>query len=334
MRSKKQLLLINPPANADVGKQLHLENLGLGYVAAAVRRDLGESHKAHIWDCSIVDPAGKCIQPLLQKLSPDYVGLSLSTMNADRGVQVAAQIKAFDPSIRIVVGGILPTSLATDELGLFHPDAIVRGEGEALVSPLLIALDAAAGTGGRDVLEVSQDVPLDVDALGWPSRDMLPWQLRLHPQASISASRGCPYRCSFCSIPQPGGKKGWRARNIEDVVAEMAFIHKRHHCAHFYFVDDNFVLPTASSRQRAERFAHLVLEQLPDIRFGFMCRSAAIAPQLFKLLKKAGLAGIFLPFPDGNIRNAAAASGEMRPTDGRIRRGTLGVAGFFARSAP
>ncbi|OLN29654.1 Hopanoid 2-methyltransferase [Desulfovibrio sp. DV] len=294
MRSKKQLLLINPPANADVGKQLHMENLGLGYVAAAVRRNLGDSHEAHIWDCSIVDPAGKFIGALLKKLSPDYVGLSLSTMNANGGVQVAAQIKEFDPSMRIILGGVLPTSLTTDELRIFSPDAIVRGEGEALVSPVLTALDAAAGPGEREVLEVSQDVPLDVDAVGWPSRDMLPWQLRLHPQTSISASRGCPYRCSFCSIPQPGGKKGWRPRNIEDVVAEMEFIHKRHHCAHFYFVDDNFVLPTAGSRKRAEHFAHLVLEKLPDIRFGFMCRSAAIEPELFRLLKKAGLAGVFL----------------------------------------
>ena len=294
MRSKKQLLLINPPANADVGKQLHMENLGLGYVAAAVRRNLGDSHEAHIWDCSIVDPAGKFIGALLKKLSPDYVGLSLSTMNANGGVQVAAQIKEFDPSIRIILGGVLPTSLPTDELQIFSPDAIVRGEGEALVSPVLTALDAAAGPGEREVLEVSQDVPLDVDAVGWPSRDMLPWQLRLHPQTSISASRGCPYRCSFCSIPQPGGKKGWRPRNIEDVVAEMEFIHKRHHCAHFYFVDDNFVLPTAGSHKRAEHFAHLVLEKLPDIRFGFMCRSAAIEPELFRLLKKAGLAGVFL----------------------------------------
>jgi hypothetical protein len=294
MRSKKQLLLINPPANADVGKQLHLENLGLGFVAAAVRRELGHSHEVHLWDCSLVDPTGKFIRQLLQKLSPGVVGLSLSTMNANEGERIARLIKAFDPSIRILLGGILPTCLQTEELLRFCPDAILRGEGEGLVAGVLTALDSPRPSGSAEVLEVSQDVPLDVDSLGWPARDMLPWQLRLHPQTSISASRGCPYRCSFCSIPQPGGKKIWRPRAIEDVVAEMECIHHHYHSSHFYFVDDNFVLNTPKARQRAEQFAHLVLEKLPDIRFGFMCRSAAIEASLFKLLKKAGLAGVFL----------------------------------------
>jgi len=294
MRTKKKLLLINPPANANVGSQLHLENLGLGYVAAAVRQQLGDTHAVHLWDCSLIDPSAQYVPALLRSLKPEYVGLTLSTMNAEHGARIASQIRKCDRDIRILLGGILPTTLTTEELACFQPDAIIRGEGEVLAPRALAAMDALDRRAGAEVLEFAQDEPLDVDALPWPARDMLPWQFRLHPQASIAASRGCPYRCSFCSIPQPGGKRLWRPRDIDDVVAEMQAVYRRHHASHFYFVDDNFLLDAPGSQQRAERFASLVLEKLPDIRFGFMCRSAAVHAPLFKLLKKAGLAGVFL----------------------------------------
>ena len=294
MRTKKKLLLINPPANANTGSQLHLENLGLGSVAAAVRQQLGDTHTVHLWDCSLIDPSAQYIPALLRSLAPDYVGLTLSTMNAEHGVRIAKQIRQCDATIRLLLGGILPTTLTTEELACFQPDAIVRGEGEVLTPLVLTAMDAVKRWEQTEVLEFVQDEPLDVDTLAWPARDMLPWQLRLHPQTSIAASRGCPHNCSFCSIPKPGGKRLWRPRDIEDVVAEMQAVYQRYHSSHFYFVDDNFLLDTPKSQQRAERFAALVLEKLPDIRFGFMCRSAAVRAPLFKLLKKAGLAGVFL----------------------------------------
>ena len=295
MLAKKKLLLVNPPANPDVGSQLHMENLGLGYVAASVRRALGHSHEVALWDCSMVDHDGRHIGALLRSHAPDVLGLTLSTMNAQGGLRIAAQARAYAPFLPIVIGGILPTCLPAEELAGFSPDVIIRGEGEVLVLAALGALEALPrGQRPETPLEMSQDEPLDVDALAWPARDMLPWQLRFHPQASIATSRGCPFGCSFCSIPKPGGKRLWRPRTIEDVVEEMVWLRDRHGVAHFYFVDDNFLLPAGRSQERAARFAALALARLPDIRFGFMCRSAAVEPQLFALLKRAGLSGVFL----------------------------------------
>lgn len=56
MNSKKRLLLINPPSSQNSGLQLHLENLGLAYLAASVRKHLGDSHDVSLWDCALVDP--------------------------------------------------------------------------------------------------------------------------------------------------------------------------------------------------------------------------------------------------------------------------------------
>jgi len=289
--SKKRLLLLNPPPNADVGAHLNLENLGLGYVATSVKRNLADTHDVHLWDCSIVDPGMEHIEALLDTLRPAYVGLSLTSMNALPGMALADAIKRHRPESKIILGGILATSLTAGELAEYHPDAIVRGEGEALIVDVLREFDAA---GDMPLLEVAQKTALEVDTLGWPSREMLPWQLQKHPQASISSSRGCPFHCSFCSIPRAGNVNKWRPRDIEDVVDEMLFLNKRYNVYHFYFVDDNFVITSRASYNRAARFAELLLQKAPPIRFGFMCRSAAIEKQLFHLLKKAGLAGVFL----------------------------------------
>lgn len=291
MAIRKKVLLVNPPPNPDTGPQLHLESLGLGYVAASVRRELGKTHDVTLWDCSLVDKSMAHVPEVLDVVAPDVVGLSLSAMNAGQGVALAAQIRKRHPRAKILIGGILASSLPAEELACFSPDAIIRGEGEMLVPQALCMLeDIAAG----EVLELVQEQALDVDALAWPARDMLPWQLKMHAQASVAASRGCPYRCSFCSIPKAGPIRKWRPRDIDDVVDEMVFLYKTYNVAHFYFVDDNFILNSKPSFSRAERFAKLVRDKLPDIRFGFMCRSSAIDKTLLKILKSAGLAGVFL----------------------------------------
>lgn len=291
MSSKKRLLLINPPSNHNSGTQLHLENLGLAYLAASVRKHLGDSHDVYLWDCALVDPKLLHIQQLLDSTRPDYVGLSLTAMNADQGKTLARTVKEYNPGTKVLIGGILASSLPAEELSCFRPDAIIRGEGERTLPDILGVLDAQTCP---SLLEVSQMQALDVDSLSWPARDMLPWQLLLHPQASMSASRGCPFHCNFCSIPQPGGTRKWRPRDIEDVVEEMAYINRDFDACHFYFVDDNFLLQTAAAFERAERFAELVMKKLPPVRFGFMCRSAAVDETLFKTLKRAGLSGVFL----------------------------------------
>jgi len=288
---KKHLLLINPAPNSNTGAQLHLENLGLGYIATSVRKNLHDTHDVFLWDCSIVDPMMRYTKSLITTVAPEYIGLSLTSMNAYQGLALTDLIKKTNPQIKIILGGILASTLHTKELSIFHPDAIIRGEGERLINHVLEQFDTTQELGLIDVL---QETALDVDHLGWTSRDMLPWQLKQHPQTSISASRGCPYRCSFCSIPQSGKRRSWRPRDIEDVVAEMQYTNKKYKSSHFYFVDDNFIVDSKASYERAAQFAHLVLKKLPPVRFGFMCRSATINKHLFKLLKRAGLSGVFL----------------------------------------
>ena len=52
----------------------------------------------------------------------------------------------------------------------------------------------------------------------------------------LNATRGCPYKCTFCSNPKMWGKL-WRARPVEDVTAEMKYLNSKYGANHFDFTD-------------------------------------------------------------------------------------------------
>ncbi|MCB0149591.1 MAG: radical SAM protein, partial [Caldilineaceae bacterium] len=74
----------------------------------------------------------------------------------------------------------------------------------------------------------------DLDALPFPAHDLFkidrytnlqPLTDGLDPHArsfTILTSRGCPYKCTFCSKPVTGDT--WRARSVESVVQEWKWL--------------------------------------------------------------------------------------------------------------
>ena len=52
----------------------------------------------------------------------------------------------------------------------------------------------------------------------------------------IIASRGCPYRCAFCTNPVTWQSK-WIARSPESVIEEMTYYIKRYQITQFEFSD-------------------------------------------------------------------------------------------------
>ncbi|MCB0231061.1 MAG: B12-binding domain-containing radical SAM protein, partial [Anaerolineae bacterium] len=74
----------------------------------------------------------------------------------------------------------------------------------------------------------------DLDSLPFPAHDLFkidkytnlqPLTDGLDPHArsfTILTSRGCPYKCTFCSKPVTGDT--WRGRSVENVVAEWRWL--------------------------------------------------------------------------------------------------------------
>ncbi|HEV3142540.1 MAG TPA: cobalamin-dependent protein [Gemmataceae bacterium] len=105
----------------------------------------------------------------------------------------------------------------------------------------------------------------------------------------ILASRGCPYKCTFCSNPQMWGQL-WKARKPESVLAEMIHWIREYQVTNFDFFD----LTAIVQKEWTIRMARLIIENKLGITWQLPSgtRSEALDDQVVKLLYQSGCRNI------------------------------------------
>lgn len=162
------------------------------------------------------------------------VGISsLFSAYSASALKTAAAVKAVMPEAFIVLGGHHPTALP--ESVLEHPavDYVIRGDGENSLPQLARALqsgqpiDAIAGLArrrpGRSLLVRPPAVIKDLDALPVPAFDLVDQDFYSRfgkSSVSLSATRGCPLRCTYCAV-NADSHHGFRRRRVDSVMAEL-----------------------------------------------------------------------------------------------------------------
>jgi anaerobic magnesium-protoporphyrin IX monomethyl ester cyclase len=101
----------------------------------------------------------------------------------------------------------------------------------------------------------------------------------------VITSRGCPYPCDFCVVPETNNRR-WRGNDPEQVVDEMITLRDRFEVNDFQIEDLN---PTVQ-HQRWERICELLIERQANIRFYFVSGTKAETLHVKKipLFAKAG----------------------------------------------
>ncbi|WP_405592420.1 hopanoid C-3 methylase HpnR [Streptomyces sp. NBC_01190] len=243
-----RLLLVHPSALMYSEIFLRLEPLGLERVAGAAR-DAG--HEVRVVDLQVSPRAA--LDAELTSFRPEALGISLNYLaNIPEAIDIAREAKVSVPGCFVFFGGHSVSFVADDVLEQAEGavDAVVRGEGEPAVAPLLEAvrdggidgvpgLVTLTGRGPEPRMLHSIDSPL-------PARDLMRNRRRyfigeLDPCASIEFTRGCPWDCSFCSAwtfygrsyrkasPQAAGEEmaSIREPNVF-IVDDVAFIRPEH----------------------------------------------------------------------------------------------------------
>jgi hopanoid C-3 methylase len=251
-----RVLFIHPSALMYSELFLRLEPLGVESVAAAARR---AGHSVRVLDLQVFSHADLARE--LADFRPDAVGFGLNYLaNIPEVIDLARAIKRRLPDCFVFAGGHSLSFIADHVLGQAEGaiDAVVRGEGETAVGPLL----AACRDGGplRDLPGVVTPTgpgaaPIMLDSLDdiRPARDLMRRRKRyfigtLDPCASIEFTRGCPWDCSFCSAWTFYGRS-YRRVSPEAAAAEMAGIAE----PHVFIVDDvAFIRPEHGDAIAAE----------------------------------------------------------------------------------
>jgi radical SAM superfamily enzyme YgiQ (UPF0313 family) len=157
----------------------------------------------------------------LEELDADLIGFTVLTPQAPWVYRTADRLRSLGK--QVVLGGIHVSALP-DEASR-HADAIVLGEAEEIWGGLI---DDAAR---RQLKPVYQGGFPELKGLPRPVTNL--WKTN-YVYGYFQTSRGCPHRCTFCSVHEFFGGTV-RVRPIDEVVAEIANSKRRL----FWGIDDN-----------------------------------------------------------------------------------------------
>jgi anaerobic magnesium-protoporphyrin IX monomethyl ester cyclase len=145
----------------------------------------------------------------------------------------------------------------------------------------------------------------DLDTLSLPVRNPSPPLNRGIRAASLLASRGCLYNCSFCSIRQfygsaPGPLR--RVRAPEAVVAEMRDLFERYGVRFFMFQDDDFAAKSPRQRRWVDAFLRTLDRAglTRQVRWRIACRVDEVDEELFTHCRDHGLIAVYLGVESGS----------------------------------
>ncbi len=300
-----RVLLVTPPYHCGVVESAGVWlPLHLVYLAGAARLAGAE---VRILDAMSRFDTHEDIARAIEEDRPDVVGVTAITAMEPDAREVCAAAKRVDPGILTVLGNVHPTFCWKEILDADPAvDVVVRGEGEETFAELLRVrreggdLASVAGLAlrrdGAPIETPARPRALDLDSFD-PAWDLVDWPrylYRPHPDgrlAIVSSSRGCTYRCSFCS-QQKFWERSWRARRPEAFVAEIELLRDRYGVRVAMLSDET---PTVDP-ERWKRILDLLIERsvgvelLMETRAQDIVRDEALLPRY----SAAGISHIYV----------------------------------------
>ncbi len=203
----------------------------------------------------------------------DLVAITVNTPNATHCYRMAARFRATDA--KVVMGG--PHATLRPEEAAQHCDYLVVGEAEETWPQFLEEFYL-----GRARLRYVCSRTPSLHGLPIPRRDLI--RRRHFTKGAVFATRGCPYRCSYCNLKQIYAA-AFRTRPIHEVMTDIQSMRNRY----FVFWDDNFFgdpdyaarLMTALKRLRRRWAAQVSIDRCAD-------------EELLRLARESGCVYLFI----------------------------------------
>jgi len=291
-RALKKLVFVEPKStHLHIYSRVCIPRLG-SVLLATIMRAKGYDVRVYIEDIHDVD--------MHEVLSADLVAISAITSTAPQSYRLADRVR--EAGGIAVMGGTHVSFLP--EEGLQHADFLVRGEGEFAFQELVDAIQAGGGfekiqnlsytVGGRVVNNPERPkIPnLDVNPIpdyhlitGWKPGGVI----------SVATSRGCPFSCTFCSVPGMYGH-AFRTHSVERVLEELAR-HKGN--LYTFFADDIF---TANKKRAKDILRGMIARGLTP-QWGAQVRTETVDdPELLQLMRDSNCFNVYVGFESINPR--------------------------------
>lgn len=233
--------------------------------------------------------------------------------------KLSREIKKAFPAVPIAIGGAHPSAKPIETIQDTCVDYVIISEGEETLNKLvenfedeeyIQRLDGICfkKKNGELVLNPKTKFIEDLDLLPFPSRDItsLEKYYRLHEThgpskdrwTPILSSRGCPFRCAFCT-PNLWNRR-YRFRSPENVVDEIEECIKRFGIREFHFEDENLTL----KKKRTIDICNEIQKRNLDIRWQTSngIRASVTDSEMLSKMKASGCYHIAIAPESGSKR--------------------------------
>lgn len=270
-------------------------NRGVGFIAAVAAED---GHVVRLYDTAYLSTEDVATQ-VAAEMTDVVLMTSTSPMYAT-AKDAARKIKE-RTNVPIVLGGIHATVMGGQVLDdCSDVDYLCVGEGEEFTRELLGQMPGGDVTAirnlvyrGNDGRPVANSVRPATDLASLPPFDYRYFRqesiVRSGPKPGFTyvfATRGCPYRCTYCcngSYLDLYGKSYLRKHPVERIIAELRLLRDQHGAKFFYFGDEMIMF----DREYVTELFCRVREEI-GLPFGCMLRVETVDDGAVDLFRRTG----------------------------------------------
>lgn len=342
-----QIALIEPPRYYSPTSPIStvvIPPLGNAYIAASLE---AAGHKVALIDA--LSPAldrftpyrsvylrGLSISEICAQIPKDTGLIGITCMFSAQWLIVRELIrdaKRLFPGVPIVLGGEHGTGMPDLSMEQAPLDFIVTGEGEetavALAKHVEEGLPAKDIPGtivrtenGRWITNPRRDRMRGIDAIPMPAWHLFDVESYIkfnQPHGAsrgrfmpMLATRGCPFKCTFCTSPQMWTQT-WIPRNPKLVVDEMEIYMKRYKVTDFHFED----LTAIVRKNWITEFCDTIVQRGLHVTFQLPSgtRSEAVDPETARAMKRAGCHEFSFAPESGDVRVLKAIQKQVKLPD-------------------
>jgi anaerobic magnesium-protoporphyrin IX monomethyl ester cyclase len=295
-----KVLLISPKVKESCyHKFSKWENVGLGLLY------LVSSLKEKGFDAKVVLTDREEVKEILNNYQPDVVGMTSVTSTYNTAISILKVVKSYDESIITVMGGHHVTFTVEETLNEPSVDYVIRGEGEEVFPALLknimkkkpheLLEGVCFKKGNRIYNEHSVALVKDINTLPFPDRSAV--EHYDFPGIYMLSSRGCPFKCTFCSASNLYGGV-WRKRSVENVLDELEGMRGiKNNKVTVQFGDETMTVDT----RWAKEFCRGIIKR--GLKFSWYSNSRVDSInrdlEMLQLMKEAGCKGVSLGIESG-----------------------------------
>ena len=249
----------------------------------------------------------------------DYIGFGFLSNYVHLLIEHVKVCRAVTPNSKVILGANGFSPLPAFYLAKTGADYGVSGEAEVSLINLVNTLQAGKSPehlpstsfrDGKDIFvsDLREPVP-EITSIAWPAYHHFHIEKYIHYRSHgykkgsigfhILTSRGCPYRCNFCTRME----EGIRFRPFDDLFGELEFLNGKYGVTHFLHLDELFM----TSKKHVKNFCEATIKamddgSLPRITWATTGRFNIVDKEIAEVMAAAGCNEILFGLESGDTK--------------------------------